>query len=62
MIVITVYFIINYYFFQVADEVDLNKVLFDLGIDQLASFVPMKGEPKPRGLFYIAKNSSLASS
>ena len=48
-------------FFQVADEVDLNKVLSDLGIDQLASFVPMEGSKEdavPRGLFYFAKNSS----
>lgn len=29
------------YWDQVAEEVDLNKVLSDLGIDRLASFVPM---------------------
>lgn len=48
-------------FFQVAEEVDLNKVLSDLGIDHMASFVPMEGikeDTIPRGLFYVAKNSS----
>ena len=51
-------------FLKVAEEVDLKKVLSDLGIDRLASFVPMdtiKEESLFRGL-YIAKNSSIGYS